>query len=43
MNGTMIRWLFSLFLVLATLAHGDEFLDPAVAFKPSARAIDGMR
>jgi thiol:disulfide interchange protein DsbD len=38
----MIRWLFSLFLVLATLAHGDEFLDPAVAFKPSARAIDGQ-
>jgi thiol:disulfide interchange protein DsbD len=24
------------------LVHADEFLDPAVAFKPSARAIDGQ-
>ncbi|QLH49681.1 MAG: protein-disulfide reductase DsbD [Candidatus Accumulibacter cognatus] len=34
------------FLVLAfllsTLAAADEFLDPAVAFQPSARAIDGQ-
>jgi thiol:disulfide interchange protein DsbD len=34
-----------LFLVLAffiSLAHAEEFLDPAVAFKPSVRALDGQ-
>jgi thioredoxin:protein disulfide reductase len=38
----MTRWLLSLCLLLATLAHGEEFLDPAVAFKASARALDGQ-
>ena len=38
----MSRWLSTLFLLLAALAHGEEFLDPAVAFRPSARAIDGQ-
>jgi len=38
----MTRWLLSLFLLLAAVAHGEEFLDPAVAFKPSARALDGQ-
>lgn len=38
----MTRWLLSLCLLLATLAHGEEFLDPAVAFKSSARALDGQ-
>ncbi|MBL8395739.1 MAG: protein-disulfide reductase DsbD [Candidatus Accumulibacter sp.] len=37
----MIRWLLSLVLLLSALAQAEEFLDPAVAFKPSARAIDG--
>lgn len=39
----MSRWLFSvLFLVLGTLAHAAEFLDPAAAFQASARALDGQ-
>jgi hypothetical protein len=38
----MTRWLFPLLLLLSALLHADEFLDPAVAFKPSARAIDGQ-
>ncbi|MEF8713678.1 MAG: protein-disulfide reductase DsbD [Accumulibacter sp.] len=33
---------FVLTLLLSTLAAADEFLDPAVAFQPSARAIDGQ-
>ncbi|WP_295005190.1 protein-disulfide reductase DsbD [uncultured Dechloromonas sp.] len=37
---TMRVFLF-LFALLVPLAHADEFLDPAVAFKPSVRAIDG--
>ena len=36
----MIRWLFA--LLLSTLVHAEEFLDPAVAFQPSARALDGQ-
>ncbi len=31
-----------LFAQLLPLAHADEFLDPAVAFKPSVRALDGQ-
>lgn len=37
-----MRSLFLLFSLLFSLAHADEFLDPAVAFKPSARALDGQ-
>ena len=38
----MMRTLFLLLAFLASLVHAEEFLDPAVAFKPSARAIDGQ-
>ena len=34
-------WLL-LFSLLCSLAYAQEFLDPAVAFKPTARAIDGQ-
>ena len=37
----IMRTLFVLFAFLASLVHAQEFLDPAVAFKPSARALDG--
>jgi thiol:disulfide interchange protein DsbD len=37
-----MRILFFLFSLLVSLAHADEFLDPAVAFKPSVRALDGQ-
>jgi thiol:disulfide interchange protein DsbD len=36
------HWLFALLLLLAAGAHAEEFLDPAVAFKPTARALDGQ-
>ncbi|MBI4740359.1 MAG: protein-disulfide reductase DsbD [Betaproteobacteria bacterium] len=36
----MLRLLFLIFISLAALARADEFLDPAVAFKPAARALD---
>ncbi|WP_409194082.1 protein-disulfide reductase DsbD [Accumulibacter sp.] len=36
----VIRWLFSLLLLVALSGHADEFLDPAVAFQPTARALD---
>ncbi|MFN4343233.1 MAG: protein-disulfide reductase DsbD [Azonexus sp.] len=38
---TMRLFLF-LFSLLVSLAHAEEFLDPAVAFKPSVRALDGQ-
>jgi len=38
----MMRALLFLLAFLASLAHAEEFLDPAVAFKPSARALDGQ-
>lgn len=38
----MLRRLFALFFFLAPLAHGEEFLDPMVAFKPTAKALDGQ-
>ena len=38
----MMRRLFFLFYFLVSLAHAEEFLDPAVAFKPSARALDAQ-
>jgi len=37
-----MRILFLLFSLVLSLAHAEEFLDPAVAFKPSARALDGQ-
>jgi thiol:disulfide interchange protein DsbD len=37
-----MRALFLLFSFLISVAHAQEFLDPAVAFKPSARALDGQ-
>ncbi len=38
----LFRWLLPLFLFLSALAHGEEFLDPMVAFKPTAKAVDGQ-
>ncbi len=38
----MMRTLIFLLAFLASLAHAEEFLDPAIAFKPSARALDGQ-
>jgi thiol:disulfide interchange protein DsbD len=35
-----MRFIFLLFLFVVNLVHADEFLDPAVAFKPSVRAVD---
>ncbi|QRM20916.1 protein-disulfide reductase DsbD [Dechloromonas sp. TW-R-39-2] len=37
-----MRTLFLLLAFLSSLVHAQEFLDPAVAFKPTARAIDGQ-
>ena len=37
-----MRLLFLIFAFLTSLAQAEEFLDPAVAFKPSARALDGQ-
>ena len=37
-----MRILLFLFSLLVSLAHADEFLDPAIAFKPSVRALDGQ-
>lgn len=37
-----MRALFLLFSLFISLAQAEEFLDPAVAFKPSARALDGQ-
>jgi thioredoxin:protein disulfide reductase len=37
-----MRILFFLISLLVSLAHADEFLDPAIAFKPSVRALDGQ-
>ncbi len=38
----MIRWLFSLSLLIAMAISAEEFLDPTVAFKPAVRALDGQ-
>ncbi|HQU79300.1 MAG TPA: protein-disulfide reductase DsbD [Azonexus sp.] len=37
-----MRTLFFLLAFLIPLAHAEEFLDPAVAFKPTARALDAQ-
>jgi thiol:disulfide interchange protein DsbD len=37
----MLRWLFALLLCLSLSAQAQEFLDPMVAFKPTAKALDG--
>ncbi|HNI49919.1 MAG TPA: protein-disulfide reductase DsbD [Accumulibacter sp.] len=39
-KAVVIRWLLSLLLFLALSGQADEFLDPAVAFRPTARAVD---
>jgi len=38
----MMRLLFLILTLLLPLAHAEEFLDPAIAFKPSVRALDGQ-
>ena len=38
----MILRLFFLLTFLVSLVHAEDFLDPMVAFKPSARALDGQ-
>ena len=38
----MMRSFIFLLAFLASLVHAEEFLDPAVAFKPTARALDGQ-
>ncbi len=38
----MLRWILTFLLCLSATAHAEEFLDPAVAFKPTARAVDGQ-
>lgn len=38
----MTRWLVPVSFPVERPAHAEEFLDPAVAFKPSARALDGQ-
>ncbi|NHC06736.1 protein-disulfide reductase DsbD [Azonexus fungiphilus] len=37
-----MRHLFLLLAFLSSLVHAQEFLDPLVAFKPTARALDGQ-
>ncbi len=38
----MLKHLFLAFLFISSLAGAEEFLDPAVAFKPYARFLDGQ-
>jgi thiol:disulfide interchange protein DsbD len=38
----MMRHLLILLTFVFSLAHAEEFLDPMVAFKPTARALDGQ-
>lgn len=38
----IMRHLFLLLAFLSSLVHAQEFLDPLVAFKPTARALDGQ-
>ncbi|MCP5267739.1 MAG: protein-disulfide reductase DsbD [Zoogloeaceae bacterium] len=38
----MRHYLIAFLLLLSSLAHGQEFLDPLVAFKPTAKALDGQ-
>jgi thiol:disulfide interchange protein DsbD len=42
MHSSLSRWLLPLLLLIASWANAEEFLDPAVAFKASARALDGQ-
>ena len=37
-----MRLLFLVFSFFLSLAHAEEFLDPAIAFKPSVKALDGQ-
>lgn len=36
-----MRLIFLIFSLFTALAHAEEFLDPAVAFQPAVRAVDG--
>lgn len=36
-----MKFLVFLFSFFLTLAHGQEFLDPQIAFQPKARMVDG--
>ncbi|TXI79845.1 MAG: protein-disulfide reductase DsbD [Flavobacteriales bacterium] len=38
----MLRLLLTLLFCLTATAHAEEFLDPMVAFKPTAKALDGQ-
>ena len=38
----MLRLLLTLLFCLTATAHAEEFLDPLVAFKPTAKALDGQ-
>ncbi len=38
----LLPFLLAVFMLLAWPARGEEFLDPAVAFKPTAHAVDGQ-
>jgi thiol:disulfide interchange protein DsbD len=38
----MMRHLLILLTFVFSLAHAEEFLDPMIAFKPTARALDGQ-
>ena len=38
----IMRRLLLLFALLVSFAHADEFLDPAIAFQPGARALDAQ-
>ena len=43
MTMRIVSFLFPLFLSLIfSVGHAEEFLDPAVAFKPSVKALDGQ-
>lgn len=37
-----MRLIFLVFAFFISLAHAEEFLDPAIAFKPSVKALDGQ-
>lgn len=38
----MIRRLLLCFFLLCSLANAEDLLPPSVAFKPTARALDGQ-
>ena len=38
----MMRRVFLFLLLICSFAHAEDLLHPALAFKPSARALDGQ-